>query len=395
MNKLNHDIIFPRGKVKYEVWLFAISIFCLSMPFFMWQLSIKPLILIIVFLSLKNLNKENISFLGFFMFVVYLYTGIYSHWSFLGILYLLLLTPLFFAKPKFVKQCFDVFVYIFSLMLIPSLLVYILVCILGINLPHSIIDGLNPDKMGIYYSYPFLVTYSGGEVLIDYALPRFYGYFDEPGVVGTIAGVLLYIKKYNLRSWINIPIFVAGILSFSLFFFLISLIYVIVFTKMKKKMLLIPTLAILLMLLADTDLLRLRILDRLSFDTSIVENILTRRDIHGFNDWYEHFQKTPEYFKGMGAGYNLLVNRGGSSYKNIIVDFGLIYFLVFLAAYIFYGIRTLGFSKELLMAILILFSIIYQRPFIQDLSYIFLIYGAFVFIGDEKKNFITHDTLRE
>jgi len=386
MIKLTHDIEFPVGKKKYEIWLFALCIFCLTMPFFMWQVSIKPFILICAFLSLKNTSKKTKSIFGFFMIVIYLYTGIYSHWSVFGILYLLLLTPLFFAKSKFIKQCFDVFVFIFSVTLIPSLLMYLLVCLLGISIPHTVIDGLNPDKLGIYFKYPFLVTYSGGEVLIDYVLPRFYSYFDEPGVVGTIAGVLLFIKKFNFRSWVNIPIFIAGILSFSLFFFIISIIYVVFFTKIKKKLFLIPVLAILLIFLADTEVFRLQIFERLSFDTSIAENFFTRRDVQGFDNWYSEFVKTPEYYTGMGAGYNQEVNKGGCSYKNIIVDFGILYFIAFLAAFIYYGIRTFGFSKELVAASLILFSVIYQRPFIQDLSYIFLIYGAFVFLGEEKKS---------
>jgi len=388
MNKLTHDIVFPEGKVKYEVWAYAICIFCLFMPFFMWQVGIQPFILVCAFLSLRNLNTENKTYFGFMMFIIYLYTGIYSQWSLFGIMYLLLLTLLFFTKSEFVKQCFDVFIFIFSVTLIPSLLMYLFVTLLGISFPYTAIDGLNPDKMGVYFRYPFLVTYTGGEVLLDYVLPRFYGYFDEPGVMGTIAGVLLFIKKYNFRSWVNIPIFIAGVLSFSLFFFLISLIYVVFFTKLKNKLFLVPVLAILLIFLADTEVFRLQILDRLSFDTSIVENIYTRRDVQGFDDWYSEFEKTPEYLTGMGAGFNVEVNKGGCSYKNIIVDFGILYFIAFMAAFIYYGIRTFGFSKELVTALLILFSVIYQRPFIQDLSYIFLIYGAFVFLEEEKKKLI-------
>ncbi|EKD32422.1 MAG: hypothetical protein ACD_77C00103G0033 [uncultured bacterium] len=388
MKELTHGIKFPLGRDKYDVWIFAICIFCLAMPYFMWQFSLKSFLIICALLSIKNIEKVNNwnkIFFAVSMIILYLYTGIISNWSFFGIIFLLLITPVFFAKSKFISQSFDVFIFIFSMMLIPSILQYILVSILGVDMPHSNIIGLNTEKMGVYSQYLFMLTYSGGEALIDIILPRFYGYFDEPGVIGTIAAVILSVKKFNLKSWVNIPIFVAGILSFSLFFYLISFIYLFVFVKMKYKLILIAILTMLLMYFADNEVLKYHIFDRLNFDSYFLENFSTRRDGFGFEDWYLNFKKTPQYLTGMGAGYNLVVNLGGSSYKNIITDFGIIFFLMYLSAFLIYGIRSLGYTKELLISLMILFGIIYQRPYIQDLLYVFLIYAPFVFFNEYKK----------
>jgi len=320
------------------------------------------------------------------MLILYLYTCFISNWSFYGIIFLLLIVPIFFASTKFIKQSFDVFVYIFSIMLIPSILQYIFVIIFRIDMPHTIIKGLNTEKLGVYSQYLFMVNYSGGEILIDSILPRFYGYFDEPGVVGTIAAVILCVKKFNFKSWINIPIFIAGTFSFSLVFFLILMIYLFIFVKMKYKIILIPILLILFLIFADFDIFKYYILDRLDINTNFFESFLTRRDGgEAFESWYANFQKTPKFLTGMGAGYSNVVNFGGSSYKNLIINFGIIYFILYLIAFIFYGIRSIGFHKELVISLLILFSIIYQRPFIQDLSYVFLIYAPFVFLQVEKR----------
>lgn len=52
-------------------------------------------------------------------------------------------------------------------------------------------------------------------------IAQIFGMYDEPGVVGTIAGAILMTRQFNFKKWINIPIFIAGILSFSLFFYVI------------------------------------------------------------------------------------------------------------------------------------------------------------------------------
>lgn len=387
MKKLTHDITFPLGRDKYNVWIFAICIFCLAMPYFMWQLSFKPFLFICALLSIKNIEKVhswNKIFFAVSMIILYLYTGIISNWSFFGIMSLLLIISIFFAKSKFISQSFDVYIFIFSTVLIPSILQYILVSILGVEMPHSTIKGLNTEKMGVYSQYLFMVTYSGGEVLAD-IFPRFYSYFDEPGVIGTIAAVILAVKRFNLKSWVNIPIFIAGILSFSLFFYLLAIIYLFILVKIKSKLILIAILAMLLIFFADNEVFKYHILDRLNFDSHFIESFSTRRDAFGFDNWYSNFQKTPHFFTGMGAGYNLMVNMGGSSYKNIITDFGIIFFIMYMTAFVLYGIRSLGYSRELFIALLILFGVIYQRPFIYDLSYVFLIYAPIVFLQEEKK----------
>lgn len=94
-------------------------------------------------------------------------------------------------------------------------------------MPYRVINALNTLKSYDYMAYAFFVMPSKTFDI----LPRFFGMYDEPGVVGTIAGAILMTRQFNFKKWINIPIFIAGILSFSLFFYVIFAIYVILFAK--------------------------------------------------------------------------------------------------------------------------------------------------------------------
>lgn len=103
----------------------------------------------------------------------------------------------------------------FSITLAFSIIQFILVQILGISMPAKSIQPLNKAKQASYLAYTFYVTTNqwGADIL-----PRFFGYYDEPGVVGTLSGLILMTRKFNLKKLINIPIFIGGLLSFSLFF---------------------------------------------------------------------------------------------------------------------------------------------------------------------------------
>lgn len=79
---------------------------------------------------------------------------------------------------------------------------------------YSIISPLNTIKSYEYIQYPFLVV----SQVSDFVYFRFCAYYDEPGVVGSIASLLLIGNRFNLRLWENWPILIAGLFSFSLFF---------------------------------------------------------------------------------------------------------------------------------------------------------------------------------
>lgn len=81
---------------------------------------------------------------------------------------------------------------------------------------------LDSGRQRTYVIYPFLVkeaTY-GTESL------RFASVFDEPGYLGTLVFLLLLLDDFNLKDRITFVFFLAGLLSFSLAFYLLLFAYV-------------------------------------------------------------------------------------------------------------------------------------------------------------------------
>ena len=132
------------------------------------------------------------------MFFMFLLTGIYFFYGFLnstslqGTLYVCLIPILFYADRKFLTDAFEKFVYVFSITLAFSIIQFILVQILGISMPAKSIQPLNKAKQASYLAYTFYVTTNqwGADIL-----PRFFGYYDEPGVVGTLSGLILMTRQ--------------------------------------------------------------------------------------------------------------------------------------------------------------------------------------------------------
>ncbi|MDE5833987.1 MAG: hypothetical protein K2H26_00545, partial [Ruminococcus sp.] len=118
---------------------------------------------------------------------------------------------------------------------------------MGLTIPHSTIAPANPLKEAFteYDKYPFLV------MCRSYGLyqPRFEGYFDEPGIVGTICAVLLTTKKFDLKDKYTWSILFAGLLSLSLFFYVIMLIYIILYCSWKTRLALFLFFSILIVVL--------------------------------------------------------------------------------------------------------------------------------------------------
>lgn len=81
----------------------------------------------------------------------------------------------------------------------------------------------------VYTVYPLLVLDKGVDIL------RFYGPFNEPGVVGTLGAVLLCTQKFNFKDWRTLIILLAGVLSMSLFFFALVIGYGVVYLVFLRK----------------------------------------------------------------------------------------------------------------------------------------------------------------
>lgn len=362
-------------KFNYNVWGYAGSLFLLSMPYFMWHspFNIGLILLLLCFaLSWSHIKVSSRTVFPIVSIIfLYIIISFRSGFNGIGITSILLICHLFLLDEKFLSDVFNAYILIFSFTIIPSLIVYILVMFIGVQLPNTKIEGINSLKEGIYLQYPFLVVYQEWGIVI----PRFFGYYDEPGVVGIIAGVMLCVRKFNMKDKFNIPIFIAGLLSLSFSFFIVFAVYIIVFAKTKYKLAVIILVAFLVTYYYSNQTLYNYVFKRFEINEGRIVGDNRIADIN-FDSWYRTFQRSSYYYFGLGPASSIKHNLGGSSYKDVIIEQGLIFFILYLASFFILAFKKLKLSKELFIYILIFISIMYQRPWIAKMYYVFLFFAS-------------------
>lgn len=365
---------------KVETVTYAFCIFFLMNPFYLWHSNSSSLfILIASIISIRKIRKptKKQAVFSILFFLIYLYVVITVNLNLYGSISVLLLCLLPLLSGIFLNDVFEFFRKIISIFLIPSLLTYILINIIGIDLPHSTITSINDIKDYDYSKYLFLVQ----DIDPFTIFPRFCAYYDEPGVVGTLTSVLLLISRFNLKKWVNLPIFIAGIFSFSLVFNIVLIIYFLLFFKNKYKiivaLILLPFIPLIVKNEAINELIFLRF--------QIADNKLSgdQRTTKEYDEAYARFQKTDKFYFG-DKDNDFVSNSGTSTYKNLIVLYGLIPFIIYVTMFVYYGYLKFRLKKDFLIYILILVSVLYQRPYITSLYYVFLLYVPLVILKRDK-----------
>lgn len=387
VNKLKGVFI---SKSKLEVWGYAVSLFLSTMPYFVWDtpFSILPVLLLLCFVfSYRHIKVSYKTLIPVAIIILcYVFASFSGEKNFTGIVTIFLISHLFLLNEKFITAVFDTYLYIFSITLIPSLIVYVLVIIFGFGLPNNAIEGLNALKQGTYSQYPFLITYEQ----FGSNIPRFFGYYDEPGVIGTISGVLLCVKKFNLKDKYNIPIFVAGILSLSFFFIGIFVIFTIFWLKLKYKILIFGSIAFLFSYYYLNEYLYEFVFKRFEIIDGAFKGDNRIADMY-FDDWYIKFKNSQSYFFGLGSGASLIHNPGGSSYKDLIINYGIVFYILYTSSFIYLAFKKVKISKQLFLYSLILFGVLYQRPWIENLAYVFLLFAPIFVLSKDYKNTLVNE----
>jgi hypothetical protein len=348
--------------IKIEAWGAAFFLFLLSNPYFTWNNYINNITFILyVIILVKNINIKYKS-IAYVLCVLYLFMAIRHGGSFFGMIYIVFTCSLFLVDKEFLVNFFNIYIKIFSLTLIPSLVLYFLITFGGITFSYKLIEPLNEFKQIMYEQYSFLVRPSNKTGL---SISRFFGLYDEPGVVGTISTIILFVKKFNLKEKIHIPILIAGIFSFSFFFYIMAIVYIIIYTKIKYKVAIILLFLIILpTLLLNKDLYFL--LFR-RFEINGGSMIGDNRTTQSFDNWYSGFIHSIDFFWGLGGGSHFKYNLSGASYKDIIVQFGILFFIQYIGTFLYAAYINLKFHKNFILFSLIFLGCIYQRPFITSI----------------------------
>lgn len=360
-----------RMLINSSLHLLIVAIITSSFPFYIWGNSFFNIGLFLGYPLSFLLWKRNVEIKHVFVVVLFVCFYFYAFFfaqnlSFFGNILTLFPCCLFLIKDEYWCIIYRKYTFFFSVTLIPSLIVYFLVIWLNISLPYNVIEPINALKTYAYLAYPFCV-------IPDLAIEsfRFCGYYDEPGVIGTIAGVLLVTNNVNLKKWINWPILVAGIFSFSIYFYLLLLLYFFLFSSLKKKIIFLISLFLIILPIKEDPLLDKFLFSRMEFEDGELSG--DNRTSASFETWYQKYLNSNKLLEGYGRGKSSIVDSGGASYKHLIVDYGIIAFFIYCFSFTLLYWNKFGFSKNTLLLCVLFCSLIYQRPFVFSLVYLFLL----------------------
>ena len=298
-------------------------------------------------------------------------------------------------------RIFKLFVKLYIIALVPALIV-LLLHFVGVSVPFSIIRNTYNESTytrTYYRMYPGAV-YRTVSYLINFNQWRICGMMTEPGVIGTFSAFIAICTMKKIKEkpglWINI---LGGILSFSLAFYVMSIIGLVLrFVKKNKKAIFI---------IIGILFLGYYLFISIDFKNEQLTNlqqriIITNGALNGDNRENSSYKKEFDMFLDSGDAETLLFGNGeGStlnnpnmvesfSYKSIIYDYGFIGF-----TFIIFWISLCAYftSKGQLIKNLDYFSLfivfilsIYQRPNVLDAAYIIALFGGLSYMERSNKD---------
>ena len=195
--------------------LLGLIFFVWSQPYYVWHINhlLRAAISVIagIIMYLNSNYKSSKYFVLFFVLLFYL--SIAGGSNIFGVILAVLMVFVLSLKSDLLQRSFFAFYNIYTFITLLSILNFIFLAI-GISLPSKTIEALNPEFDYTFTAYPFMV------IADNLALFRFRGVYEEPGNLGTMAIFLLGINKFKFDNWKSYVIFISGILSLSLFFYL-------------------------------------------------------------------------------------------------------------------------------------------------------------------------------
>lgn len=378
-----------------ELIIFVLSLTCLisTAPFYIWGWGKYILmfftILLIIIASARMLNfniklKVNSVYGCIAIFIISYIYFVINGLSIGALLLSFLMLVVYAVDDYSLIKSFLIFKRFISIILFPAIILWFIHIILSnnmfLNLGKIRSDFIpNQYKVDVglgYYYYPFMA-------IVDYDVPssfyRFPGPFDEPGVVGTIAGLMLCADKFSLKSKENKTIFVSGLISFSLAFYVTFIIYfsLIFYKNIKRNFLYLFTLSFLMLLGMMSDIFRSYfeklILNRLVISDGGIsgDNRASQALESYFNDWVNSYDIQTILF-----GFNNVDLDGSSSIKQVFVTTGVVGFLIMVLILVLFFFRRFNDKLNIyVLSFLLIFALsLYQRPNISAL-YIILIFS--------------------
>jgi hypothetical protein len=278
-----------------------------------------------------------------------------------------------------------IFVWAFALSLVPAIVVWVL-SLAGADLPWSYLYAkrLDADLLigteGAYYRH-YLGSVVRNNQVIDLgfgSLFRLHGVYEEAGLVGTIAGLLLVAGRFRLRARPeNMILLAGGLMSFSLAFMAIAYGYLVV--RRPAWTLFVTVLAIAAGTALDlpdrVPLLRVVLLDRLAPGGGAF--IGDYRMTALWRAMYQDFWESDSFTRLFGSGLDssTLVDTGTFSYQVLIYQYGVVGFGAVIAV-LSSALIAVSRRKDALLLLGFVLLSIYQRPNVLTLPYLVILLGG-------------------
>jgi hypothetical protein len=210
----------------------------------------------------------------------------------------------------------------------------------------------------VYENYLFFVTCSGLEQF------RFYSIFDEPGALGTLSAFVLYGNKYNFRDKRLLVILAGGIFTYSLAFYILTIIGFIascIISRVNAKPLFfaIAVVCAAFYYLQSDETFQTVLLGR--FERNTLEIVESRTE-ESINKYFEKHISDSEMIFGIGE--NGKVANGlefGSSYKLFVIENGWVGLFLMI---IMYALMRSPKNIMTLMSYVLVFLSFLQRPYL-------------------------------
>ncbi|MBO6185067.1 MAG: hypothetical protein J6O88_10350 [Chryseobacterium sp.] len=188
---------------------------------------------------------------------------------------------------------------------------------------------------------------------------RFYSLFDEPGVLGTLGAFVLIANRFNFRDKRNIVILIGCIFTFSLAFYVLVSIGLILLSKISFKNIFFGGLFVLpvLYFLLGNETFNTSIIDRANnYDDSSIES----RTSGALNQFFDEYVTTIDFILGKGLKF-FSENKAmsGQGYKFFLIEYGLLGFVILLLIYISF---IKNYNRQSFWVLFIFLISFLQRP---------------------------------
>lgn len=371
----------------FQAWMF----WALDENIYFW---ICAFIASMVFMFINNrhynLGKHNRGLVWFILLQITLFFN-KGDLNINGLLTILIPTwssfSVFMLKEDSKTDLFDTVYKSLSVVLLISFAAWLLFLI-GVPFPYSM-EAHGIDDLYYFENYRFFLRNT--TMLSDLFFPRFCSIFLEPGYLGCIISLLLFIRRYKMDFW-GIVYLVCLIATFSLAGWIISAIGYLAYRSFHARRPVLMVLSIVVAFVAfwgvaksingGNNMLNMAIFERLEYnqDTGTIAGY--DRSTEGTDQWFwSTFVKSPDVVFGSSSAAAAELKINDNDWKSYIVKHGIVG-LSFFLLFAFFPLNTSKKNKECHRILLIL-CIIFVLIFAQTIHLIFsVMYIVALVLGD-------------